>query len=126
GGVRGGARGKCWGGWLVRGWLSGAMSRFMNAREVTSVTSPSCPVRTFSFAVSQRRRKRCVAHHRVDFRLLNRIQDFLRLGQLRCERLLDQQGQAAIDGGEDRVDVQVFIRGNDDGRYLRTLQELAI
>ena len=32
----------------------------MNAREVTIVTSPSAPVRTFSFATSQRRRKRCV------------------------------------------------------------------
>ena len=30
------------------------------AREVTSVTSPRLPVRTFSFAASQRRRKRCV------------------------------------------------------------------
>ena len=32
----------------------------MNAREVTSVTSPSAPVRTFSFAASQRLRNRCV------------------------------------------------------------------
>jgi len=40
--------------------LSIATSRFMKAREVTSVTSPSAPVLTFSFAASQRRRKRCV------------------------------------------------------------------
>ena len=32
----------------------------MKAREVTSVTSPSAPVRHFSFAASQRRRKRWV------------------------------------------------------------------
>ena len=32
----------------------------MNAREVTSVTSPSAPVRTFSLAPSHLRRKRWV------------------------------------------------------------------
>src|SRR3974390_2919123 len=37
--------------------MSIATSRFMKAREVTKVTSPSAPVRHFSLATSQRRRK---------------------------------------------------------------------
>src|SRR5258706_2538000 len=51
----------------------------MNAREVTSDTSPSATVRTFSFAESHLRRKRCV------YPTTASTPDFLMASSTRCE-----------------------------------------
>ena len=99
----------------------------MNAREVTSVTSPSWPGAHLLLrgepAPAEALR---IADDRVDARLLDRRQNALRIGELGRERLLDQQRQSALDRGEDRLDVQVLVGGDDHRRDFGPREQLAV
>ena len=55
-----------------------------------------------------------VADDRVDPGILDDLEHARRLRQVGRERLLDQQRNAALGGGEDRLDMQVLV-GRDDG-----------
>ena len=56
-----------------------------------------------------------VADHGVDPRVLDRVQDLLRLARVGGERLLDEQIEAALDRGERRRRMVVLV-GRDDHR----------
>jgi hypothetical protein len=67
-----------------------------------------------------------VADHRVGARALDRGQDARGLRELGRQRLLDQEVDLALDGGENRIDVQMLV-GRDDRRAdFRPRQELAM
>ena len=66
-----------------------------------------------------------IADHRVDFRLLYGIHDHLRLSEIGCQRLFDQQRMAAFKRGKYRVHMQVLVSGNDDRVDFRTPDEFA-
>ena len=67
-----------------------------------------------------------VADHRVDLGVLDRLQHLGGLREVGRERLLDQQRNAALDRGHDRIDVQVLVGRDDRAGDLRPLQQLDV
>ena len=58
--------------------------------------------------------------------ILDDLQHFGGLRQVRRERLFDQQRNAALGGREDRFDVQVLVGRDDGAGHLRAPQQLDI
>src|ERR1700757_643687 len=77
-----------------------ATSLFMNAREVTSV--------------------------RVEPGGGDRFEHARGLSEIGRERLLDQHRHAAFDRGHERIDVEMFVGGDDGAGDFRALEQLAM
>ena len=99
----------------------------MNAREVTSVTSPSAPVRTFSLALEPFAAEALgVADHGVELGVGDRLEHARGLREVGGERLLDQHRHAALDRRHDRIDMQVLVGGDDGAGDFRPLEQFDV
>ena len=97
----------------------------MKAREVTSVTSPERAGAHLLLAGEPLAAEALrVADDRVDPGVLDDLQHLGGLRQIRRERLLDQQRNAALGGREDRLDMQVLIGGDDRAVDLGSAEQL--
>jgi hypothetical protein len=111
----------------MRLWLSVATSRFMKARDVTTVTLAERAGAALLFcgepAAAEPLR---IADDGVEGGRLDRGEHARRFGEIGGERFFDQHRQAVLHGGENGIDMQMFVCGDDGASRFRPREQFAM